>query len=551
VGAEAGEVIRRFYLAAATSLSIAAAPPPPAPDAAPAHVRADVEFLADDLLEGRDTGSRGHAIAAAFVASRFRALGLQPGGTSGGWYRQVPLRTATLAGPPPAAELLGPRSRRRLDIGRELIVGAHILEQRQDVTAPLVFAGYGISSPAMPIDDYRGLDVRGKIAVVLEGSPPDLSSEVAAHLEQAKAEMAARNGAIGVIVVGTPSSSRSPLWSYRLRSGTRPLTHWVDPSGRSGSLPAGARLSLVATEQGGDAVFSGAARSFGDVAAEADRGGRPRGFALPLRLHLTRTSQWRDFTSPEVIGVLPGSDPRLAGQPVMMMGHLDHLGIKADARGGEDAIYNGALDNAAGVATLLEAARMFVQSGRPPRHPVMFIANTGEEKGLLGADYLAAHPPVPLSDIVAVVDLDMPVLLYDFTDVIAFGAEHSTVARTVADAAAGMQVRVSPDPMPQESIFVRSDHYRFVLRGVPAILLMTGYANGGEPIWRRFLSSIYHTPRDDLSQPIDWRAGAKYGELNYRIARALADEPQRPRWYRGDFFGDSFAPGQPRAEPRP
>ncbi|MEO7241065.1 MAG: M20/M25/M40 family metallo-hydrolase, partial [Sphingomicrobium sp.] len=258
--------------------------------------------------------------------------------------------------------------------------------------------------------------------------------------------------------------------------------------------------------------------------------------------------QWRDFTSPEVIGVLPGSDPNLAREHVLMMGHLDHLGRDAGAKPGEDAIYNGALDNAAGVATLLEAARLFVESGKPPRRSIMFVANTGEEKGLLGADYLAEHPPVPLGNIAEVVDLDMPLLLYPFTDVIAFGAEHSTVARTVADAAAGMQVKVAPDPMPEESIFVRSDHYRFVLRGIPAILLMTGYANGGAAQWKWYLSGAYHSVRDDLSQKIDWSAGARYGELNYRIARALADDLQRPRWYRGDFFGDSFAVGQPRAE---
>ena len=538
-------MIRRLALAAAALVSIGAAPAP-ALDPAAEHVRADVEFLADDVLEGRDTGSRGHAVAAAFVASRLRALGLQPGGDGGSWYRQVPLRTATLVGTP-VAELVTPRGRRKLVVGREIVVGAHILEQQQDFTTPLAFAGFGISAPALAVDDYRGLDVRGKIAVVLEGTPPGLPGEVAAHLEQAKAEMAARNGAVGVVIVGTPLVSRSPLWRYRLGSGGRPLTHWIDAAGRSGALPAGMRLSLAATAEGGNALFAGASRSFAAVATEADRGGRPRGFVLPGRLHIARTSQWRDFTSPEVIGVLPGSDARLAREQVMLMGHLDHLGIKPGAQPGEDAIYNGALDNAAGVATLLEAARLFTRSGKPPRRSVMFIANTGEEKGLLGADYLAAHPPMPLADVVGVVDLDMPLLLYDFTDVIAFGAEHSTVARTVADAAAGMGVRVSPDPMPEESIFVRSDHYRFALRGVPAILLMTGYANGGEAQWKRYLSSVYHSPRDDLRQPINWRAGARYGELNYRISRALADVDQRPRWYRGDFFGESFAPGQARA----
>jgi Zn-dependent M28 family amino/carboxypeptidase len=248
-----------------------------------------------------------------------------------------------------------------------------------------------------------------------------------------------------------------------------------------------------------------------------------------------------------VIARLPGTDPVRAAENVVLMAHLDHLGVKPDAKAGEDRIYNGALDNAAGVATMLEAAREFVASGRRPARSILFIANTGEEKGLLGADYLAVHPPVPAPSIVSVVDLDMPLPLYDFTDVIAFGADHSTLARTVAQAGKAMGISVSPDPMPQESIFVRSDHYSFVRRGVPAILLMTGYANGGEPVWKHFMANIYHSPADDLSQPIQWRSLARYGMLNTAIARALADDPERPRWYAGDYFGDRVAPGQPRA----
>ena len=230
------------------------------------------------------------------------------------------------------------------------------------------------------------------------------------------------------------------------------------------------------------------------------------------------------------------------------MGHLDHLGVRTDAKPGEDSIYNGAIDNAAGIATMLEAARAFAGSGKPPRRSVLFIANTGEERGLRGADYFATHPTVPADRIVAVVDLDMPMLLYDFTDVIAFGGDHSTVARDIAEAARSMGVAVSPDPMPEEAIFVRSDHYRFVTHGIPAILLMTGYANGGEKQWKRFFADIYHKPGDDVTQPIRWGQGARYAELNYRIARALADANQRPLWYQGDYFGDTFAPGQPKAK---
>ena len=276
--------------------------------------------------------------------------------------------------------------------------------------------------------------------------------------------------------------------------------------------------------------------------------GALRGFPLAARLAIDAESEWRDFASPEVIGMLPGSDRRLAGDYVVLMGHLDHLGVKAKASPGEDGIYNGALDNAAGIATMLEAARHFVDAGKRPRRSILFMANTGEERGLLGASYYRAHPTVPMEQIVAAVDLDMPLLLYDFTDVVAFGADHSTVARTVAQAARSMGIAVAPDPMPEQTIFVRSDHYQFVRGGVPAILLFTGYANGGKAKWDDFFARIYHKPNDDLSLPINWNAGARYARLNYEISRILADADQRPLWYRGDYFGERFAPGQPRAD---
>jgi Zn-dependent M28 family amino/carboxypeptidase len=327
----------------------------------------------------------------------------------------------------------------------------------------------------------------------------------------------------------------------------RPRVDWIDSSGKTGTTSLlRARLSLTA--KASEWLFDGAPTRLSTLRAQA-RSRRPmRGFALLARLSINAQSSWQDFTSPEVIGLLPGSDPRLAGEYVVLMGHLDHLGVKEGAKPGEDAIYNGALDNAAGIATMIEAAREFVESGKRPRRSILFIANTGEEKGLLGADYFAWHPTVPIKRIVAAVDLDMPLLTYDFTDVVAFGAANSTVARTVAQAARGMGIAVSADPMPEQSIFVRSDHYQFVRRGVPAILLFTGYANGGKARWDHFFAQVYHRPNDDISQPINWKAGARYARLNYEIARALADSDARPRWYRGDYFGDRFAPGQPRAE---
>lgn len=532
------------------SLMLAAAAPSPSVDrvkseqAAADRIRGHVQFLASDELEGRDTGSRGYAVAAAYVAAQFASLGLKPGGTGGGWYLEVPFRRASHASPPQAR--LNHRNRTTaLVSGIDFALQASLLERSRAIDAPLVFAGRGLSEPKLGVDDYAGLDVRGKFVVVLSGPPPGLQSEIAAHLDSTatRAEAAARRGAIGLVEISA-SPGGTP---QRFGSWAKPRVDWIDTAGKTGTASL-LRATLALTSKSAERLFGGAPKSLAAVRAQAKSQRTVRGFALPARLSITAHSVWEDFSSPEVIGLLPGGDPRLAQEYVVLMGHLDHLGVKPDAKPGEDAIYNGALDNAAGIATMLEAARDFVESGKRPRRSLLFIANTGEERGLLGADYFAAHPTVPIRQIVGAVDLDMPLLMYDFTDVVAFGADHSTVARAVERAAIGMGMSVSADPMPEQTIFVRSDHYQFVRRGVPAILLFTGYANGGKAQWDRFFANVYHKPNDDIAQPINWRAGARYARLNYEISRILADADQRPRWYRGDYFGDTFAPGQPRAE---
>jgi len=222
--------------------------------------------------------------------------------------------------------------------------------------------------------------------------------------------------------------------------------------------------------------------------------------------------------------------------------------VKPGEPADKDRIYNGAMDNAAGTATTLEVARVMVADKAPPRRSVVFLISTAEEKGLLGADYYANHPTVPAASIVGNVDLDMPVLLYPFTDVIAYGADHSTLGPIVAAAVKPMGVALAPDPMPAETIFVRSDHYRFVRKGVPAVFLATGYANGGAKAFGDFLAHTYHQPNDDMNQAWDWRAGARFAEANYRITHAMADGDTPPQWFKGDFFGATFAPGAAKAE---
>jgi Zn-dependent M28 family amino/carboxypeptidase len=541
--------MRLLPLAAAVSLVLAGsapAQPGPSPDFSADRFKSHVAFLADDLLEGRDTGSRGHEIAAAYVASQFLGLGLKPGGADGGWYQQVPFRAAILDGKP-RFTLTGPGGQSVWENGSEMVTGASLDAEKDDVSAPVVFAGHGAEAPQFGADDYKGLDVRGKIVAVFGGLPKGLPSEVAAHLGDTKSEVAARHGAVGIVtLMSTEQARRRPFAALAARAGSgRPTLDWVRKDGHAGG--GGARFSATASDTAAAALFAGAPRSFADVRAEVDRGMAPKGFALKTSLRLERQSKWSTIRSPEVIGLLPGSDPRLKDEYVILMGHLDHLGMRRNGKPGEDVIYNGALDNAAGVATMLEAARAFAAAPVKPRRSILFIANTAEEKGLLGAGYFAANPTVPVGKIAAAVDLDMPLLLYRFTDVIAFGADHSTVGEAVRSAAGEMGVGLSGDPMPEENIFVRSDHYEFVKEGVPAIMLATGWANGGGEKWKAFLGGAYHHPNDDMAQPIDWDSGARFARLNYLIARRLADAPQRPLWYKGDYFGDAFAPGQPRA----
>lgn len=535
------------------ALMLGAAAPLPAPTviaadpAAANRVRATVEFLADDLLEGRDTGARGHLIAARFVASEFRALGLEPGGTDGGWTLDVPLRRAWHDGTP-TASVTSDGGRRALAWRQDIEFAPSFTQAKRWIDAPLVFAGWGLTDQRLGRADYRGIDVRGKIALVFSGVPKGLPVDAGSYLRSSKAKFAAAAGAIGLITVPAPGSKRGE--KLRPDDGS-PDINWVDREGRSGGgggpEPKGLQLRGALSLAEAERLFARTAKGFDAVRTEA--ASHPvRGFALRQRLTIEARSRWEDFSSPAVIGRLPGSDPRLAREHVLLMAHLDHLGIKTDAKPGEDRIYNGALDNAVGVATMIEVAREFVDSRVAPKRSLLFVAATGEEKGLLGSSYFASHPTVPIGDVAAAVDLDMPLPLYDFTDVVAFGADHSSIGRTVAEAGAGMGVALSPDFMPEQGVFTRSDHYSFVLQGVPAVLLATGQANGGKPVWDAFLGGRYHSVADDLSQPIRWPQAARYALLNYRITRALADDAARPSWLPGDYFG-GIAPSRAPSAP--
>jgi hypothetical protein len=508
------------------------------------RVRADVAFLADDLLEGRATGTRGYDIAARYVAARFDALGLKPGGKSG-WYQQVPFVTASTDPARPSSLTINGT---RFANNEHVIIGPTVVAAAIEQGAPLVFVGYGLEDKSLGLDDYGGLDVRGKIVVYLWGTPEGLPSEIAATLNDKKSELAVSKGAIGAISIASPSLLQMFPRDKIVKNSALPRMRWVHPDGHVEDPTAALRLSALIDSTAAAALFQGTPFEANLAAMLADRKARPKGFAMPAEVRFERYSLLDKVQSANVLGLLEGSDPNLRDEVVMLSAHLDHLGIMPVDQ--PDKIANGAMDNAAGIATMLEAARAFIDSGRRPKRSILFVALTGEEKGLYGSEYLAKYPEPAGRKLVANVNLDEPMLTYDFTDVIAFGAEHSTIGATVGRAAASMGIKLSPDPAPEQNTFVRSDHYSFVKEGAPAVYLSTGNANGGEAAWKEFEEKRYHDPSDDLSQPINWAAGAKFARINYLIARALADAPEAPRWYAGDFFGDKFAPNARKA-PKP
>lgn len=518
-------------------------------------IKAHMTFLADDAMEGREAGTRGYDIAANYVAAQYALLGLKPAGDHGqkgtSYLQRVPLIAYRPAGDGSVSVTGADGASVALKYGEDFLPTAQAQAAEVNVEAPLVFVGFGVVDPSRGRDDYAGLDVKGKIVVVLTGAPTSIQTEERAHFSNpnTKRMEAAKRGAIGVLTIPTTSSEKRRPFARGLSGMKEWRVIWRNAQDvgaiRAPSAPALASISLSGAEK----LFAGAATPLASVLAEAEKpAGAVKGFALPGKAKIALKTEIEKRESSNVVGLIEGSDPALKAQTIILSAHLDHIGVKEDAKPGEDRINNGALDNASGIATLLEVARGFKNTKVRPKRSIILLAVTGEEKGLVGSDYFANNPTIKKADIAADVNLDMPVLLYPFTDVIAFGADRSTVGEAVKHAGARVGVALSGDPLPEEGLFTRSDHYRFVEQGIPSVFLMTGFQNGGEKAFTTFLKTNYHHPGDDLNQPIDYQAAAKFALVNYEIARELANAPARPVWKKGDFFGNTFAPaGHPSA----
>ncbi len=512
-----------------------------APDAA-ARLRADVAWIADDAREGRDTGSQGHVDAATYVAARMERIGLQPG-ADGEWMQDVPFISAVQVPGAASMSITGADGENNLLVNLEdfVVSPSLVADEFRIEEAEAVFVGYGIHAPEFGHDDYEGVDVDGKIVVYFSGVPDIFDNESRAHFNSGSVKIneASERGAVGAISLSTRNDDDHSGWP---QSTPGPVMTWQWPDGRADTSGPNIRGAAVLHPAKAPLLFEGAAHSYADVRDAAMEKGEATGsFDLAIKVSMAGALTRQTFTSPNVVGLIPGRNPELRDEYVVLTAHLDHVGIdEADIRGGKDGINNGAMDNAIGVATLLEAARDFMGDGAPARS-ILIVALTAEEKGLLGADYFAHFPTTGDGEMVANVNLDMPVMLHSFTDVIAFGAERSSIGPIMRDALENAGIALSPDPIPELGIFTRSDHYRFVEQGVPSIFLWTGFANGGEKNFWDFYQDHYHRPSDDLSLQIRYKDLARFAEVNYIIARALADGPQRPVWNEGDFFGELFS----------
>jgi Zn-dependent M28 family amino/carboxypeptidase len=510
-----------------------------------ARLEAHISFLADDLLAGRQPGTAGYDIAARYVASQFRQLGLAPAGTDGSYFQPVPLRRAWLEEGSATMRYEHAGATRDFRFVEEFYLGPGMARTATALTAPVVFAGYGIVAPPLEHDDYAGLDVAGKVVMVLAGMPQHFPSEEGAHFSNRRelARNAMERGAVGLLRVHTPRSERRFAWERLGSMVGMPSMSWLDANGAPFPDFGQLEVSAYVHHEAAAALTAAAGHALADLLAADEAGAALPRFELPGTLHLARRSRHEAIESPNVAAYLPGSDPTLAAEFVVYTAHLDHIG-ELHGGGHDDAINNGALDNASGTAVMLETARLFAERGAP-RRSVLFLAVTAEEKGLVGSEYFAHHPTVPVERLVSVVNLDMPLLLYDFGDVIAFGAEHSTLGDAVAAAAGEFGTALTPDPFPEQNIFVRSDHYRFVQQGIPSVFLVTGTtsrdgATDTQAIFEGFLQDHYHRPSDDLDLPIDYAAAARFTRINTRIGEIVGNQRERPRWREGDFFGETF-----------
>lgn len=502
-----------------------------------------MRYLADDKLQGRKPGTAGYELAAQYVESQFRALGFQPAGQRGTFRQAVPLRRALVRDEGSSLVLIQAGREHVLTLGKNFVPSPNFGQAVSEVSAPVVFVGFGVSAPELGYDDYANIDVRGKIVACFNGAPTSFPSNQRAYSGSAKQEVAAAHGAVGLITFSLPTDVRARIESNAPRN-RQAIYRWTDSQGQAQrTFPV---LKVVASlgDSTARTLFEGASRSF-DEARKAASQNQPQAFPLAVSLRArTQTDLADGLVGENMVGLLPGTDPVLKNEYVVYVSHLDHLGVGRPIMG--DSIYNGAHDNASGVAINLEAARLFASLPHKPRRSILFVAVTGEEMGLLGSDYFASNPTVPKDKIAANLCLDMPFFFHPLLDIVPYGSEHSSMKGAVEAAARFVGVAIAKDPIPEQAVFMRSDHFSFVRQGIPAIYIKSGSTTGddrdGTKLNLDWRATIYHSPQDEINQPFDFGAASRHVQLQFLIGYLTAQADSRPVWNPGDFFGTKFGP---------
>jgi hypothetical protein len=490
-----------------------------------------VQFLAADRLEGRDTGSRGHEAAADYMAEQFRAAGLQPAGVVG--YRQtIDFDVNRVDESRCALELIRGGATAPVRLGEEAViaVGSHSVE---NIEAGAVFVGYGLTVPELHHDDFVGQNAKGTIAVLVTGGPADMPGPIKSHYQSSEERRRTLHhaGVLGVVALLNPKGVPLP-WARIASSRFEPSMELRDPG--DDAPPPPPFSALFNTEQA-ERLFAGSGHTFQEVLAALHSDAPLPHFPLTVTLRARVAATHSEVRSDNVVGVLPGSDPELRKEYVIVSAHLDHVGIGEPVNG--DRVYSGAMDNASGDASLIEVARSLRESGARPRRSIVFLAVTGEEKGLLGSQYFATHPTVP-GAIVADLNMDMVLPLFPLKYLEVQGLAESTLGDEIRAAAELGGVQVQADKEPELNRFIRSDQYSFIRRGVPALAFKFGYIPGTpeERIFKAWYAERYHAPSDDLDQPVDLEAAAQFNAILGNLIRRIAEADKRPEWKPDSFF---------------
>lgn len=492
-----------------------------------------VKVLADDNMEGRQTGSDGLRRAEAYVVAQLQRAGLEPAGTDG-FYQPVKFVQRQLDEAQCSAALIRAGVTEPLELGADAFFGTKIEVNADENAAPLVFIGNGLRVPEAGVDDLAGLDVKGKIVVLLSGSPASVSAALTGHYGSIgeRWKMLREAGAIGMVTIPNPASMDIP-WIRMSANRTAVTMDLDDPAFNE---VAGLKVSMTFNPAQAEKLFAGSGHTFQEIAILGkDRQVLPH-FPLAVSLKAKAVIHETKVEAANVIARLTGRDPKLKDEFVIMSAHIDHLGIGAPING--DRVYNGAMDDGSGCALLLDLAARLHGDAEKLKRSVLFAFVVAEEKGLLGSKYYAAHPTVPIKSIIANIHTDMFLPIAPAKTLIVKGLAESELGERAAAVVRSFGVNPIADPEPLRNSFVRSDQYSFIRRGVPAVKLDYGDVPGTpeQKVYKDWLTNRYHAPSDDLNQPVDLAAAALYEEMIRALLIETANADARPQWKPDSFF---------------